>query len=136
MKEVQDQKCPQVPKMPGRFSAECRGEHVIGVYGVLGEQGVNIWVHEGWGVDALLEQRTREHGDLDIAVEAKDLPKMLELSADWGYKEKGEEQARPWNFILQDQAGVRLTCTPSPLTVKAMAYMAQRRTERCTRRHP
>ena len=80
-------------------------EHVIEVYDLLGGQGVNIWVDGGWGVDALLEQQTREHGDLDIAVQAKDLPKMLELLTDWGYKEKGEEQARPWNFILQDQAG-------------------------------
>jgi lincosamide nucleotidyltransferase A/C/D/E len=80
-------------------------DHVVKVYDLLESHGIKIWIDGGWGVDALLEEQTREHGDLDIAIQERDLPQMRELIGQWGYQDKGEEHARPWNFILQDQDG-------------------------------
>jgi lincosamide nucleotidyltransferase A/C/D/E len=57
------------------------------------------------GVDALLGEQTREHGDLDIAIQAKDLPKMRALLDERECQDKGEEHARPWNFVPRDQTG-------------------------------
>jgi lincosamide nucleotidyltransferase A/C/D/E len=86
-------------------SAEWPADHVVEVYNLLHTHGIKIWVGGGWGVDALLEKQTREHGDLDIAVQEKDLPVMKKLLAARAYRDKGEPHARPWNFIMEDQSG-------------------------------
>ena len=36
------------------------------LYGALSAAGVRCWVVGGWGVDALIGQRTRPHKDLDV----------------------------------------------------------------------
>lgn len=33
------------------------------------ENDINIWIDGGWGVDALLEEETRVHNDIDLFVE-------------------------------------------------------------------
>ena len=33
------------------------------------ENGINIWIDGGWGVDALLEEETRAHNDIDLFAE-------------------------------------------------------------------
>ena len=83
-------------------------DHVVEVYDLKERQGIKIWVDGGWGVDALLEEQTREHGDLDFAIQERDLPRMRELLEQWGYQDKGEEHARPWNFIMKDQSGLEI----------------------------
>jgi lincosamide nucleotidyltransferase A/C/D/E len=80
-------------------------DHVVEVYDLLEGHGIKIWVDGGWGVDALLGEQTREHCDLDFAIQERDLPRMPELLEQWGYQNKGEEHARPWNFIMKDQSG-------------------------------
>jgi lincosamide nucleotidyltransferase A/C/D/E len=80
-------------------------DHVIEVHELLTSHEIDIWIDGGWGVDALLGEQTREHGDLDVAIQARDLPKMRALLEERGYNDKGEEHARPWNFILKDQTG-------------------------------
>ena len=50
---------------------------VINLYTSLERIGIEIWVDGGWCVDALLGKQTREHPDLDIAVERKDAKKMF-----------------------------------------------------------
>ena len=41
---------------------------VLGVLSLLDGAGLTAWVDGGWGVDALLGETTRDHGDLDLAV--------------------------------------------------------------------
>jgi hypothetical protein len=62
--------------------------HVIEVYDLLKRHEIDIWIDGRWGVDALLGEHTREHGDLDIAIQAKDLPKMRALLEEPGYQIK------------------------------------------------
>jgi lincosamide nucleotidyltransferase A/C/D/E len=50
-------------------------DHVVEIYDLLKSHGIKIWIDGGWGVDALLEKQTREHGDLDIAIQEHDLSK-------------------------------------------------------------
>jgi len=33
------------------------------------DNGIDIWLDGGWGVDALLEMETRAHNDIDLFVE-------------------------------------------------------------------
>jgi lincosamide nucleotidyltransferase A/C/D/E len=44
-----------------------------------------VWVAGGWGVDALVGEQTREHRDLDLAVDADDEAKALLTLAGLGY---------------------------------------------------
>ena len=49
---------------------------VIDLYQGLTERGIKIWLDGGWGVDALLRQQTRQHGDVDMIVQKKDVFKL------------------------------------------------------------
>lgn len=55
------------------ISSESRGtdlSEVLGVLADLTEAGCSVWVAGGWGIDALVGRQTREHRDLDLAVDA------------------------------------------------------------------
>ncbi len=41
--------------------------------------GFRAWVAGGWAVDILIGHQTRPHGDLDLAIDAAQLPELLEL---------------------------------------------------------
>ncbi|HEY8802351.1 MAG TPA: hypothetical protein VIN00_04680 [Candidatus Dormibacteraeota bacterium] len=47
-------------------------EDVLEIIDWLEQQGVEVWLNGGWGVDALLGRQTREHQDLDLTISAKD----------------------------------------------------------------
>jgi len=64
---------------------------------------IRVWVDGGWAVDACLGRQTREHGDLDIAMEAADVPPLLSTLAERGFAQR--EQGEPWNFVLVDGTG-------------------------------
>lgn len=78
---------------------------VLDLYNALERVGVEIWIDGGWGVDALLEKQTRPHQDLDIAIQQKDVAKLVELLDARGYREIKLEIRRPHNFVLADNYG-------------------------------
>ncbi len=47
---------------------------VVEVLELLEGAGIEAWVDGGWGVDALLGEQTREHGDLDLTVPVGSVP--------------------------------------------------------------
>jgi lincosamide nucleotidyltransferase A/C/D/E len=75
----------------------------IRLLGSLGEQGVDVCVGGGWGVDALLGEQTRDHSDLDLWLEAAALEGLFRVFAaedlDRIHPWPGD---RPWNFVLHD----------------------------------
>lgn len=73
---------------------------VHAVLDVADAVGATLWLDGGWGVDALLGEQTREHGDLDVAVEERDLDALLEALHRNGFARVGEQGAAPWNFLL------------------------------------
>ena len=62
-----------------------RAEDVIEVLDTLDGAGVRHWVGGGWGVAALAGRQTREHRDLDLAVDADDLDCCLRELDQLGY---------------------------------------------------
>ena len=52
----------------------------------LDDHDVRYWVLGGWGVDALLGHQTREHRDLDLAVDATGWDTCLERATELGYE--------------------------------------------------
>lgn len=75
---------------------------VINLYKLFERENIKVWLDGGWGVDALLQKETRPHGDLDIVIQKKDVPKMLEILKTRSYKQIKLEEARPHNFVLGD----------------------------------
>jgi lincosamide nucleotidyltransferase A/C/D/E len=47
--------------------------------------GVRYWVGGGWGVAALAGRQTRQHRDLDLAMDAEDLGTCLQVLGQLGY---------------------------------------------------
>lgn len=62
-----------------------RAPDVIQVLDVLDGAGVRYWIGGGWGVVALTGRQTREHRDLDLAVNAEDLSSCLVSLGHLGY---------------------------------------------------
>ena len=79
------------------------GEDVIGIYSISESLGIEMWIDGGWGVDALLSGQTRTHKDLDIAIQEKDVLKLLQLLEKDGYGQIKENSK--WNFVLGDDNG-------------------------------
>ncbi len=51
----------------------------------LERAGVGYWVAGGWGVAALVGRQTREHRDLDLAVDTRGLAQCLDALEGLGY---------------------------------------------------
>jgi len=93
-----------------------RAEDVISIYQVLSDNGIQVWLSGGWGIDALLQEQTRPHKDLDIIMLVDDIVRMRELLGRDGYalKELWSENSWvmdahgteiPTAFVLQDSEG-------------------------------
>jgi lincosamide nucleotidyltransferase A/C/D/E len=78
---------------------------VVDFYKTITKLGVELWIDGGWGVDALLGEKTRPHEDLDIAIQQKDVPVLRHLLQARGYTDIKLGDARPWNFVLGDENG-------------------------------
>jgi lincosamide nucleotidyltransferase A/C/D/E len=62
-----------------------KGAEVLTVLHALGRAGCRAWVAGGWGVDALVGRETREHRDLDLAIDARDEPAAIDVLGRLGY---------------------------------------------------
>jgi lincosamide nucleotidyltransferase A/C/D/E len=93
-----------------------RPEDVIRIYQSLTGTGIRVWLTGGWGIDALLQQETREHKDLDILILVDDVVRMRDLLARTGYVLKEVWSENTWAvdshgteiptaFVLQDADG-------------------------------
>jgi lincosamide nucleotidyltransferase A/C/D/E len=78
---------------------------VLSVLALADHAGARLWIDGGWGVEALLGGQTREHGDLDVALEARHLTAFLEALSGHGFTAVGEDGATAWNFLMQHPAG-------------------------------
>jgi lincosamide nucleotidyltransferase A/C/D/E len=85
-------------------------EDVLEVMRCLNGAGIQAWLHGGWGVDALLDQQTRKHKDLDLVVELSDVPHMQALLAERGYRLV--QGGPPKNFVLEDETGRQVDVHP------------------------
>jgi lincosamide nucleotidyltransferase A/C/D/E len=84
----------------------CTGlDDVLSILALADCAGTRLWIDGGWGVDALLGRQTREHGDLDVALEARQLTAFLHALSGDGFTAVGEQGATAWNFLVQHPAG-------------------------------
>ena len=62
-----------------------RAEDVISIYRNLSANKIQVWRTGGWGSDALLQEQTHPHKDLDIIVLIDDVVRLRELLARAGF---------------------------------------------------
>ena len=72
--------------------------------------GIEPWIDGGWGVDALLEEETREHDDLDLVVELAEVSLFKAALAGAGYEHVAGGE--PKSFVLVDAAGHQVDVHP------------------------
>lgn len=76
---------------------------VIDIYNKLEKLGIKIWIDGGWSVDALLGEQTREHLDLDIAINQKDVASFIDFLKNENYKEVRRDSEH--NLVFGDSLG-------------------------------
>ena len=84
---------------------EMSGDAVVQLLQLFDQHGIEVVVDGGWGVDALLGEQTRVHGDLDIALEHKDVPKLRALLEAREYMDVPRDDTRDCNFVMGDEYG-------------------------------
>ncbi|MBC7836867.1 nucleotidyltransferase family protein [Acetobacteraceae bacterium] len=93
-------------------------EDVLEIYALLEGQNIKIWLDGGWAVDALLGEQTREHDDLDIAAEKKDLPTLKNFLESYGYRDTPKDEDKMWDLVLTNEEG-------KEIEVHAFSYGAE-----------
>ena len=88
--------------------------HVLAVLDLLVEQGVVGWLDGGWGVDALLGEQTREHADVDLAVDMGALDRLVARLRVEGYEVLRDEL--PVAIALRHPDGREVDLHPLTLT--------------------
>ena len=80
----------------------------LGLYDLLEREGIKIWIDGGWAVDAALCEQTRDHADLDIALETRFLSRLRDVMAECGFEQIPRDDTRPWNFVLGNGDGLEI----------------------------
>ena len=78
---------------------------VVTIIELLEQNGIEVYIDGGWGVDALLGEQTRKHDDLDIVLPHRFVPKLRELLEARGYEDVPRPDTRDCNFVLGDDDG-------------------------------
>jgi lincosamide nucleotidyltransferase A/C/D/E len=87
-----------------------RAASVLAVLAELEAAGLRVWVAGGWGVDALVGRETREHSDLDLAVDHEQLADTIALLESMGYTI--ETDWRPARLSMATAAGEHVDLHP------------------------
>ena len=77
-------------------------QDAVRIYQLLAARGIDVWVDGGLCVDALVGRATREHSDLDIAVERRDVDALCAALANDGFSRLPREDSSAWSFVLSD----------------------------------
>jgi lincosamide nucleotidyltransferase A/C/D/E len=91
-------------------SAPMDAQSLVEVIDRLEQDGIDVWVDGGWGVDALLERETREHDDLDLVAELRHSDRIIALLEDLGFELV--DGAPPVSFVLVDRRGRQVDVHP------------------------
>ena len=67
--------------------------------------GIDIWLDGGWGVDALLETETRAHNDIDLFVEKINRRKFIDIIKEKGFSEIEEAYTTASHTVWKDTKG-------------------------------
>ncbi len=78
---------------------------VLSLLKLFNDNGIEVYIDGGWGIDALLGKQTRQHDDLDIAMPHRFVQKLKEILSTRGYAIVEKADSRDCNFVLGDELG-------------------------------
>jgi lincosamide nucleotidyltransferase A/C/D/E len=82
-------------------------EDVVEAVDALG--GLRFWLDGGWGVDALLGEQTREHSDLDAAIDREDLADADRRLRRLAYERSQEvDPEDPARYVMRNARGCQI----------------------------
>lgn len=81
-------------------------EHVFQFLELADAANIRIVIDGGWGVDALLQEQTRPHSDLDVILDVNDSLELKRLCLRNGYSELPDGTSS--NYLLKDASGGRI----------------------------
>ena len=73
-------------------------DDILEAMNLLRELEIPVWLDGGWGIDALLEEQTREHDDLDLVIELAQSGSAERVLRKLGYVATTDE--RPTRVLL------------------------------------
>jgi lincosamide nucleotidyltransferase A/C/D/E len=76
----------------------------------LAAHGIDVWLDGGWCVDALLDEQTRPHDDLDVVASLDNATSLEAALSELGYEPAGG--GLPTHFELVDQVGHQVDVHP------------------------
>ncbi len=87
------------------MAAEMTAGDVAVFLNLMEQNGIDVVIDGGWGVDALLGYQSRRHLDLDIAIEHCDVRALRKALEPAGYVEVSVNGTHTYNFVLGDMMG-------------------------------
>ncbi|MFF7444744.1 MULTISPECIES: nucleotidyltransferase domain-containing protein [unclassified Streptomyces] len=85
-------------------------DDVLAVLALLRRAEVEVWVGGGWGIDALVGERTRDHRDLDLMHRREQEPTVVAALAGAGFVESLDR--RPVRFVMTAPGGREIDLHP------------------------
>ncbi|MFF1688323.1 MULTISPECIES: nucleotidyltransferase domain-containing protein [unclassified Streptomyces] len=95
---------------------------VLDILAVLRRAGADVWIGGGWGIDALVGEQTREHGDLDLMHRHEQESVVVAALARRGFTESLDW--RPVRFVLSAPEGRDLDLHPLTFAADGSAVQA------------
>lgn len=80
-------------------------DDVLWLLQLFEENGIPLVIDGGWAIDAVVGRQTRPHGDIDIVVEHKDVPRIRAMLTAHGFHDVPRDDSWECNFVLGDNAG-------------------------------
>jgi lincosamide nucleotidyltransferase A/C/D/E len=84
---------------------------VLDLLALLDTRGIRVWLDGGWAIDALLEEQTRTHDDLDLVSRIEDSAQIETVLGERGYVLG--YGGPPHSFELVDEHGHQVDVHPA-----------------------
>jgi lincosamide nucleotidyltransferase A/C/D/E len=116
---------------------ELTEEDVLGIVEKLNESAVKFWVDGGWGVDALVGERTRPHSDLDLAIDKADLDRARRTTELLGFQHDEEASpGLPSRLVMKDGRGREIDFHPLQFDEAGNGWQQLSKTGKAWGRYP
>jgi lincosamide nucleotidyltransferase A/C/D/E len=113
------------------------GADVVEVLRALEAYEPRVWIDGGWGVDALVAEQTRDHTDLDLAVDTRDLAAIEQTLTEIGFRHAPLiEPGLPARLVLQDGGGRQIDIHPLVFDDQGNGWQQLSETGRAWGRYP
>jgi lincosamide nucleotidyltransferase A/C/D/E len=85
----------------------------------MSRAGIRVWIDGGWCVDSLVGTQTRDHDDLDVAVDRDDVDELVAVLTDVGYRHSANPESTDWNFVMTDDFGHNVECITAEVMLQS-----------------